>query len=92
MRTTLEISDDVYREVKSMAALAGTTVTSLVEQALRDLISGARPSPTPPTPPIPPIPPIPPSLPRSYGNGGEQTGIDLSDNKAIRAILENEVR
>lgn len=86
MRTTLEISDDVYREVKSMAALAGTTVTSLVEQALRDLISGARPSP------IPPIPPIPPSLPRSYGNGGEQTGIDLSDNKAIRAILENEVR
>lgn len=80
MRTTLEISDDVYREVKSMAALAGTTVTSLVEQALRDLISGARSSPTPP------------SLPRSYGNGGEQTGIDLSDNKAIRAILENEVR
>lgn len=83
MRTTLEISDDVYREVKSMAALAGTTVTSLVEQALRDLISGARSSP---------ILPIPPSLPRSYGNGGEQTGIDLSDNKAIRAILENEVR
>lgn len=80
MRTTLEISDDVYREVKSMAALAGTTVTSLVEQALRDLISGARSSPRPP------------SLPRSYGNGGEQTGIDLSDNKAIRAILENEVR
>ncbi len=80
MRTTLEISDDVYREVKSMAALAGTTVTSLVEQALRDLISGARPSP------------IPPSLPRSYGNGGEQSGIDLSDNKAIRAVLENEVR
>lgn len=86
MRTTLEISDDVYREVKSMAALAGTTVTSLVEQALRDLISGARPSQRPP------ILPIPPSLPRSYGNGGEQTGIDLSDNKAIRAILENEVR
>lgn len=83
MRTTLEISDDVYREVKSMAALAGTTVTSLVEQALRDLISGARSSPRPPRPP---------SLPRSYGNGGEQTGIDLSDNKAIRAILENEVR
>ena len=83
MRTTLEISDDVYREVKSMAALAGTTVTSLVEQALRDLISGARPST---------IPPKPPSLPRSYGNGGEQAGIDLSDNKAIRAILENEVR
>jgi hypothetical protein len=80
MRTTLEISDDVYREVKSMAALAGTTVTSLVEQALRDLITGARPSP------------IPPSLPRSYGNGGEQSEIDLSDNKAIRAILENEVR
>lgn len=89
MRTTLEISDDVYREVKSMAALAGTTVTSLVEQALRDLISGARSSPRPP---ILPILPIPPSLPRSYGNGGEQTGIDLSDNKAIRAILENEVR
>jgi hypothetical protein len=80
MRTTLEISDDVYREVKSMAALAGTTVTSLVEQALRDLIAGARAST------------LPPGLPRSYGSGGEQSGIDLSDNKAIRAILENEVR
>ncbi len=80
MRTTLEISDDVYREVKSMAALAGTTVTSLVEQALRDLIAGARAST------------LPPSLPRSYGSGGEQSGIDLRDNKAIRAILENEVR
>jgi hypothetical protein len=80
MRTTLEISDDVYREVKSMAALAGTTVTSLVEQALRDLISGARQAP------------IPPSLPRSYGDGGERAGIDLSDNKVIRTILENEIR
>jgi hypothetical protein len=80
MRTTLEISDDVYREVKSMAALAGTTVTSLVEQALRDLISGARQSPRPP------------NLPRSYGDGGERAGIDLSDNKAIRTILENEIR
>jgi hypothetical protein len=65
MRTTLVIDDDLYREIKSMAALQGETVTSQLEPAARK-----------------------PSLPRSYGTGGEAVGVDLTDNKSLRAILE----
>ena len=35
MRTTLEISDEVFRQLKRKAADEGTTVRQLVEKALR---------------------------------------------------------
>jgi plasmid stability protein len=38
MKTTLVLPDDLYRDVKVTAALAGRSVTSLVEEALRDLL------------------------------------------------------
>ncbi len=78
MRTTLVIDDDLYREVKSMAALQGETVTSLVEQALRRLLLKSQLEPAARKH----------SLPRSYGTGGEAVGVDLTDNKSLRAILE----
>lgn len=40
MRTTLNIDDQLYREVKVRAALEGSTVTQLVETALRGLMEG----------------------------------------------------
>lgn len=36
MRTTMHLPDDLYRELKRVAADDGRTVTSLVEEALRD--------------------------------------------------------
>ncbi|BDZ40711.1 hypothetical protein GCM10025865_32790 [Paraoerskovia sediminicola] len=36
MRTTLHLPDDLYRDVKRTAAQEGRTVTSLVEDALRE--------------------------------------------------------
>ncbi len=35
MRTTLNIDDELYRQIKATAALRGCSVTSLVEESLR---------------------------------------------------------
>ena len=36
MRTTLALDDDLYREAKKAAVDSGTTVTALIEAALRE--------------------------------------------------------
>lgn len=38
MKTTLQLPDDLYREVKSVAALSGRSVTSVIEEALRSFL------------------------------------------------------
>lgn len=43
MKTTLEISDPLLREAKKKAALEGVTLRSLVEQGLRQVLSGKKP-------------------------------------------------
>jgi hypothetical protein len=40
MRTTLDIEDRLLREAKSVAAQHGTTLTAIIEQALRRLLEG----------------------------------------------------
>lgn len=39
MKTTLNLDDDLLRSVKARAAERGETVTSIVEQALRQLLT-----------------------------------------------------
>jgi hypothetical protein len=43
MRTTVDLSDDLYRRVKAEAALRGRKVKDLVEEALRRLLASADP-------------------------------------------------
>jgi predicted transcriptional regulator len=43
MRTTLNIQDDLMRRVKKRAAETGTTLTEIVEQALRAAVAGQAP-------------------------------------------------
>jgi plasmid stability protein len=38
MKTTLNLDDELLREAKTRAAERGTTLTSLVEEALRDAL------------------------------------------------------
>jgi len=38
MRTTLDISDDLYRQAKSQAALRGVPFRDLIEEGLRQLL------------------------------------------------------
>jgi hypothetical protein len=42
MKTTVEISDDLAREIKALAAADRTTVRALIEQGLRLLLAGRR--------------------------------------------------
>ena len=76
MRTTLSIDDDLYRRAKAAAALRGSSVTSLIEEALR------RPS-TPRRTPLPV-----PDLPVARETGGPLPGIDLHDARALAAVLD----
>ena len=77
MRTTLVIPDDVYREVKVTAAREGITVTSFIEQSLRDALDRSRLRAEVRLPVLP-------------QSGGVRQGVDLRDNVAVRDILEGE--
>jgi hypothetical protein len=52
MKTTLVIDDQVFRRIKEKAAREGTTISALVEAALRALLRGtpAKPRELPPLP------------------------------------------
>ncbi|MDR0592133.1 MAG: hypothetical protein LBG60_02505 [Bifidobacteriaceae bacterium] len=76
MRTTLMIPDSLYRDVKLEAVRRNTTVTSLVEQALRDLLSPSEASA-----------PRPFRLEPFQGQG-LQAGVDLSDSAALLDLLD----
>lgn len=44
MRTTLNIADVLFRRAKAAAALRGCSVTSVIEETLRFMLSQATPS------------------------------------------------
>ncbi len=75
MRTTLVIPDDVYREVKVTAAREGITVTSFIEQSLRDSLDRSRGRSEVRLPVLP-------------QTGGTRAEVDPRDNAAIRDLLE----
>lgn len=76
MRTTLNIDDDLYREVKATAARRGCSVTSLVEESLRVALARhldrgeVRP------------------LRVSQQTGGTLPGVDLHDNSALVDLMD----
>lgn len=81
MRTTLMLPDDLYREVKRLAADSGRTVTSVVEEALRAAVArhrddGARPG-------------GPAFRVAAVGSGGLQPGIDLTDSATLLDAMES---
>lgn len=45
MKTTVELSDDLYRRVKAEAALRGRKVKDLVEEAMRLVLKTSRKTP-----------------------------------------------
>lgn len=42
MKTTVEISDDLFEEAKAVAAAERTTLRSLIEEGLRRVLSGRK--------------------------------------------------
>ena len=76
MRTTLDLDDRLYTQVKVLAAENNRTVTSVVEDALRRLLlehSQTR---------------KPVNLPQSRESGWVHPGIDINDASAVRAYLD----
>ena len=74
MKTTLVIDDTIVRRVKERAAAESTTISEIVEAALRLLLDRAEP----PRSSLPPLP--------SWDGGGAQ--VDISDREALYRAME----
>ena len=80
MRTTIHIPDDLLAEVKKLSAESHTTVTSLIEDALRERISRRRQRSR-----------AKPLRLTTYGKGGLQPGVDLDDSAALLDLMETDL-
>jgi len=65
MRTTLNIDDDLYRDIKVEAARRGSSITSVIEDALRASLRSADIAR--------------PDFPVSSRSSGVRAGVDLDD-------------
>lgn len=78
MRTTIRLNDELLREAKRRAAESGRTLTSIIEDALREKFFRAHKSKTPPRK----------IRLKTAGQGGVQPGIDLDDSAALLDAME----
>jgi hypothetical protein len=80
MRTTVRLDDELLRETKSVAARRGATLTSVLEEALREWLArhrrGRRDSCD--------------ELPISEAGGGVRAGIDLDDSAGLLEKMEQD--
>ena len=77
MRTTIHIPDDLLAEVKKLSADSHTTVTALIEDALRERLSRRRQKSQ-----------SKPLRLTTYGKRGLQPGVDLDDSAALLDLME----
>jgi hypothetical protein len=78
VRTTINLPDDLIARLKKLAAASGTTMTALVEDALREAL--ARRTRRPDRPGRVEL--------TTYGSGGLQPGVDLDDSAALLDLTE----
>jgi hypothetical protein len=77
MRTTIYLPDDLLAQAKKLAAESRTSVTALIEDALKERLARRKRSPK--------------SMPlklTTYGKGGLQPGVDLDDTSALLDLME----
>jgi len=75
-RTTVRLPDDLMRRAKQKAAAEGRTLTALIEEGLRRVVSDRTPAERAPRAP----------LPVSTATGGLMPGIDLNDSAALQEM------
>ncbi len=78
MRTTIDINDALLQAAKSHAARERRSLRAVVEQALREFLSG-------PARGVAEGPPIP-----IFHGQGLQPGVDLTDNAALEDLMNAE--
>ncbi len=81
MRTTITLADDVLAEVKRLAVDSGTSMSKVVEDALRESLARRREAALRPRVELP-----------TDGSGGLQPGVDLDDNAALLDLMERDDR
>jgi post-segregation antitoxin (ccd killing protein) len=72
MRTTIRIEDDLFRQVRQLAVRTGRTLTSTIQDALRQSIAVSRRSNR-----------KAPLKLTTFGGGGLRPGVDLDDTASL---------
>ncbi len=78
MRTTLSIDDRLLEEAREAAHRRGVTLGTIVEDALRRELNGAR------------VVEDGPPIPVFRGGGGVLPGVDVASTRAILAVLDGD--
>lgn len=79
MRTTITISESIYRAAKSRAAENGQTVSEVIEDAIRGALSNLPMA-------VQDLEPLP-----VFRGGRVVAGVDLNDNAAVRDLLDEDI-
>ena len=77
MRTTIHLPDDLYAEIKKLSGDTRRTVTSLIEEALREKLTQRGRKPRPQAVRL-----------TTFGKGGVQPGVDLDDSASLADLME----
>lgn len=80
MRTTIRLDDELLKEAKALAARRGRTLSSLIEDGLREQLLRAEAAPGRDEVELP-----------AWSGGQLQPGVDLDDNTATRELLDEGV-
>ena len=76
MRTTVRLDENLLAEAKKLAAESGKTLTSLLEEALRESLARRKPH----------LKPKPVRL-KTVKGGGVRAGVDLDDSAALLDLM-----
>jgi hypothetical protein len=77
MRTTIYLPDDLLAQAKKLAAESRTSVTALIEDALKERLARRKRSPKSKAVKL-----------TTYGAGGLLPGVDLDDTSALLDLME----
>ncbi len=77
MRTTIRLSDDLFREARQHAAETGQTLTALIDEALRERLARRWEGPQRRAVRLP-----------VHGRGGTAPGVDLDDSAELLDRME----
>ncbi len=79
MRTTIRLDDQLLAEAKQWAAQTGRTLTAVIEDALREVLTRSRKQ----------VDSQRVKLPR-HGEGGLRPGVDLDNSAALWDLMDSD--